>query len=765
MSPVYHQLCLSEFVQPNWVNSGGINWIRSGDDISAQADFRWWASAVFKMLSMFCEFSQQAIGIGLADFYSTTYLTPKLQSIPIFESETNENINLFIAMTRNTFQRSMNIIRNLTQSDAIQSGLLTNYYLLIDSFTDNGITKISIDSYNQHYGTCSCRKLPTCTSPATIYNISGTQMANVIFQPRGLLVGCYVLEALLQSNLACMYDQLCVNTLQSYISTINTRALNTSAFSRYHPNSTLNEILALLMVEDWNSNVSFPSYYKQCAPQECTYTYSAQNNVVYIVTTIIGLLGGLTKVLQVIIPSIVKFVREKKRPIEEVADNNFGKVYQKVKQYVKTFNIIKSYPPPTDPHGIRNQLISTRLFVVCLLALLFVLTVYTALIDVTVTQTVALPSLEQYEKLYENYPLALSCQCKTISVDYSEIMSFDPTFHQYCTSDFVSENWINYSNSHGHVLFNTYDYRWTGPVFFQFLRGLCQLSHVMINDDLAVFNSSQYITATVQLKHLFNDQTQSLIDNFILTTTQTFLQSMNIVKYINDANLLVSGLGTNFYLGFSPRGKVFWNSTQFYSDFPGNNCSCFYSNDCLMPSAVYNGSVYNLTEVFVMPGIELGCLISSSTIQSNLECFYNQSCIDISKTFMQSIYSLNVTAMNSSASSRYHPNSTLNEILALLMVEDWNSNASFPSYYKQCAPQECTYTYSAQNSVVYIATTIIGLLGGLTKVLQVIIPSIVKFVREKKRPIEEVAAYQIENFIGGDGEKLKKRFPPLSATA
>ncbi|CAF1130270.1 unnamed protein product [Didymodactylos carnosus] len=260
------------------------------------------------------------------------------------------------------------------------------------------------------------------------------------------------------------------------------------------------------MVEEWNANASFSFYYKQCAPQECTYTYSGHNNVVYIVTTIIGLVGGLTKVLQVIIPPIVKFVRKKKRPKEEVAGNKFSNVYQEAKQYVKTFNIIKSYPPPIDPHDIRNQLISTRLFVVCLLAALFILTVYTALIDVTITHTVASPPLEQYEKLYENYPLTLFC-----------------------------------------------------------------------------------------------------------------------------------------------------------------------------PS------------------------------------------------------------MNSSAPSRYHINSTLNEIVSLLMVEEWNANASFSSYYKQCAPQECTYTYSGHNNVVYIVTTIIGLVGGLTKVLQVIIPPIVKFVRKTKRPKEEVA--------------------------
>ncbi|CAF1580352.1 unnamed protein product, partial [Didymodactylos carnosus] len=57
-----------------------------------------------------------------------------------------------------------------------------------------------------------------------------------------------------------------------------------------------------------------------CAPQECTYTYSGHNNVVYIVTTVIGLIGGLTKVLQVIIPPIVEFVRKKKRPKQEVAE-------------------------------------------------------------------------------------------------------------------------------------------------------------------------------------------------------------------------------------------------------------------------------------------------------------------------------------------------------------------------------------------------------------------------------------------------------------
>jgi hypothetical protein len=68
------------------------------------------------------------------------------------------------------------------------------------------------------------------------------------------------------------------------------------------------------MIEQWNEQISFNSYYEKCNPVFCVYTYNKQGDLSYMFTTIIGLIGGLTTILKIIIPSIVAFLRRKKRP-------------------------------------------------------------------------------------------------------------------------------------------------------------------------------------------------------------------------------------------------------------------------------------------------------------------------------------------------------------------------------------------------------------------------------------------------------------------
>jgi hypothetical protein len=62
------------------------------------------------------------------------------------------------------------------------------------------------------------------------------------------------------------------------------------------------------MVEEWNATENYTSYYVECQPSECIYSYTARNGILYIVTTLIGLLGGLITVLKLLVPRLVGFV-------------------------------------------------------------------------------------------------------------------------------------------------------------------------------------------------------------------------------------------------------------------------------------------------------------------------------------------------------------------------------------------------------------------------------------------------------------------------
>jgi hypothetical protein len=64
------------------------------------------------------------------------------------------------------------------------------------------------------------------------------------------------------------------------------------------------------MIETWNETIKYDEYYKQCAPEQCTYIYTSPNSPLQIITTLFGLCGGLSVALKIIIPLIVRSVQE-----------------------------------------------------------------------------------------------------------------------------------------------------------------------------------------------------------------------------------------------------------------------------------------------------------------------------------------------------------------------------------------------------------------------------------------------------------------------
>jgi hypothetical protein len=66
------------------------------------------------------------------------------------------------------------------------------------------------------------------------------------------------------------------------------------------------------------------------------------------------------------------------------------------------------------------------------------------------------------------------------------------------------------------------------------------------------------------------------------------------------------------------------------------------------------------------------------------------------------------------------------------MIEKWNAPSIFERYYNECQPTNCTYSFEKRNDLIYIATTLFGIAGGLTTVLELVIPRLVKLIRKKK---------------------------------
>ena len=395
---------------------------------------------------------------------------------------------------------------------------------------------------------------------------------------------------------------------------------------------------------------------------------------------------------------------------------------QQSKLFFQNLNLFPSIPPSIDEHELRNQRISTRLFIFLLVLLLTILLLYTSLINVTQTVNVNAPTITQYSQLYSKYPQTLTCPCTKISINYDKILHVQYTFHQVCDSVFVTKYWTDYLyTSSGGSTVSVSDFRATGPFTFQVLTAFCELINQTISNRLIQFYSTQYITASVISLQVFQSQTQSLISQFRLSTTNDFLLSLLMIRDTTQSNALLSGDLTNYGL-YTPTGSIYINIySQSYS-----NCTCARSATCTFQSSLFD--YRDNTILFSVPGIYTGCYVIESLLQSDLQCFYNQTCINKLQSFLFSYTPINATALDKSLSSQFLENSTIKEVVDQLMIEQWNSSIMYDSYYNECQPSQCTYTYETKNNAIYIVTTLFGLIGGLVTALQLIVPRLVKFI-------------------------------------
>ena len=371
---------------------------------------------------------------------------------------------------------------------------------------------------------------------------------------------------------------------------------------------------------------------------------------------------------------------------------------------------------------------------------MIILLLYTSLITITQIINVEKPTFKQYSHLYSKYSQTLTCPCTHISVNYGKFLHIQYTLHQICSSIFITDNWISHNDA---VFINLYinnDPRMTVSYAFQGLSAFCELVKNTIYNSLIQFNSTEYITASVASLELFDSQTQSFINQFRSSTTNSFLLSLNMTRKITQGNAFLSGQLTNYNLKITDDNNRVTATTIEYS-----GCNCHLSNTCIKQLTLYD-SVNNNT-FFDVPGLFTGCYVIEALLQSNLQCFYEQTCIDKLQTYLSNASAVNATALGSSLLRQYFPNTTIENILYQLMIEEWNSTRLYHQYYNECQPKQCSYTIERRKSIVYIISKMFGIVGGLITILRCIIPRLVKFVRKKKNQSSRSTFSKIlENF-------------------
>ncbi|CAF4715245.1 unnamed protein product, partial [Rotaria sp. Silwood2] len=113
-----------------------------------------------------------------------------------------------------------------------------------------------------------------------------------------LVLGCLPIYGLRLSTLECLYNLTCLQKLFNLTNRIEDipSSLDISIYTRFSAISsiTIGTLIDQLFIEAWQNESNYLNYFSICVPLTCRYTYAKRNDILYILTTFLGLYGGLT---------------------------------------------------------------------------------------------------------------------------------------------------------------------------------------------------------------------------------------------------------------------------------------------------------------------------------------------------------------------------------------------------------------------------------------------------------------------------------------
>ncbi|CAF1152034.1 unnamed protein product [Adineta steineri] len=441
-------------------------------------------------------------------------------------------------------------------------------------------------------------------------------------------------------------------------------------------------------------------------------------------------------------------------------------------QWTKQLNIFKlvTHKTPTD---IKQQRITTRVYLILLAGMVLLLVKLYPIVDVTSsllifvlftslnTQTMTItessPSLTTYNHLQDLYLNRLECPCSNITIPYSTFISLKPTLHQICSSAFIGNTWILMmrliEHAHSH-------YQGFGAQHMQLLSTLCDLANKTVDDAVHRFTMRSFATLNVLSELNFKDVLNTTLTQFIqslLINFKLLIDTSHIFTQVDqpftkpDQNGLIFNTtrdqnGTQQSSQISIRFNSIVNNNDTLMD-----CICATNPQCqtqvLAPdwqTIVIGG--HNLSGPYAMLGMVAGCFTIDSFLLSTLECFYSNFCLSILYYYMNNTIQhpdidFGVSLIDVSPlvyeplMSLFPPNTTLRSIVQQMMVEQWNPLFLFDNYYETCAPTYCTYTQTVRTKTfVGVVITFVSTISGLTVALRLITFQLIKFIFRMLQP-------------------------------
>ncbi|CAF1360181.1 unnamed protein product [Adineta steineri] len=290
------------------------------------------------------------------------------------------------------------------------------------------------------------------------------------------------------------------------------------------------------------------------------------------------------------------------------------------------------------------------------------------------------------------------------------------------------------------------DVRKSLSAMWQLTAAFCRYANSTLLEVLNEFANTPLVGSKLIPEELLRTQTLTALNNVHQTALDSVNRSITSADQITQANVLMTGLSTNAVARLPANGwqtdeGVITSQTEYKRHESTTSCNCIYDLSCPMAGGLYFYDAWQINEIYdlnvivanvTIPGLVVDCLPIQSMFASTLECFYNQSCLNILLFAYQ--VNINTSILNTSLSSRFTPTTTLSYLVNELFIDKIFNETIYGSYYQQCAPVYCSYTYSQRFDLVYVITTLIALFGGLNIALHLIAPYLIDclfFVKKK----------------------------------
>ncbi|CAF1225930.1 unnamed protein product [Adineta ricciae] len=299
ITPVFHPICSSEFVQKEW-HMKIIDGLKLNFSTYSFNDYRRFLSAHLQYLQGLCRISQDSVNNAINELLTSLLVTTELLSQQDFHHRINITIKQSESNAPILLSRFLFIFQSVVHGNAFMTTYQTNFQYFT-RFHDAAELYLFTEAmvYDDN---CSCGLSPHCTTQANFIENNSSERIGLI----GLRIGCLPSESFHLSTLECFQNQSCVDLLHQYTNYPNITVPHFITSNHFLPNTTVDELIGHAFTEQWKTQRNYSQYYHRCSPLSCSYSYTEKFNIFYIIALFLSLEGGLTLVLRWICPKLIR---------------------------------------------------------------------------------------------------------------------------------------------------------------------------------------------------------------------------------------------------------------------------------------------------------------------------------------------------------------------------------------------------------------------------------------------------------------------------